>query len=85
MDLAAALQNYGAWGVVAVQFVALGRMASYIKRLHEQQRQSDKDAQAVQREETKAIITAIVETRDSLRAFKEAMEVLARHLKQLDD
>jgi len=80
-DITAILQNYGAWGIVTLQFVVIGRLAAYIKRLHEQQRESDRAVLIAQREETKATITALVETRDALRAFKEAMEVLARQLR----
>jgi len=80
MGIADALQTYGPWAVVTVLLEIIRRLAGYVKKLHEQQRESDRSAMAAQREETKATVTAIVETRDALRAFREAMEVLARKL-----
>ena len=85
MDFASTLQTYGATGGVIICLTVIWRMASYITKLHEQQRAADKAATATQREDTKSTVVALVETRDALRAFKEAMEALARRLEKLED
>ena len=85
MDIADMLQTYGATGGVVICLTIIWRMAAYITSLHEQQREDDKEASEAQRADTKATVAALVETRDALRAFKEAMEALARRLEKLED
>ncbi len=85
MDIADMLQTYGATGGVVICLTIIWRMAAYIASLHEQQREDDKEAAEAQRADTKATVAALVETRDALRAFKEAMEALARRLEKLED
>ena len=83
-DLASILYTYGGWGISAVCFFAIWRMAKHIIETHKQQRADDKAVAEAQREETRATVTALVETRNALAAFKEAMEALARKLESLD-
>ena len=85
MDFATMLQTYGATGGVVICLSVIWRMAAYITKLHEQQRTGDKAAAEAQRSDTKATVAALVETRDALRAFKDAMEALARRLEKLED
>ena len=84
-ELAETLQTYGGWGVAAVCLTIIWRMASYITKLHDQQRTADKETAETQREDTKATVAALIGTRDALRTFKEAMEALARRLEKLED
>jgi hypothetical protein len=83
-DLAAILYTYGGWGISAVCFFAIWRMAKYIIKTHEQQRADDKAVAAAQREETRETITVLVETRNALAAFKGAIEALDRKLEARD-
>lgn len=80
IELANILQTYGPWGIVVLQFVVIRVMAKHIEQLHAQSRQDAITAVSSQKEETKTIVTALVETRDALRAFKDAMEALAQRL-----
>ncbi len=82
MEVAQMLQTYGGWGTTVICLTVIWRMAAYIAKVHEEHRDEGKEAAAVQREETKATVTALVETRDALRAFKEAMVALAEKLKE---
>ena len=79
-DLASVLQTYGGWGISAVCMVAIWRLVAYIGKLHAIDKEESKAAMEAQREETRATVTALVETRNALGAFKEAMEALARKL-----
>ena len=78
MDFGAILQTYGASSGVVICLTVIWRMASYIAKLH-------KETAEAQRSDTKATVAALVETRDAIRAFKEAMEALARRLEKLED
>lgn len=84
-EVADMLQTYGGWGVTAICLGVIWRMASYITKLHDEQRKSDKEAAEAQRADTKATVTALVETRDAMRAFKEAMVSVARRLEKLEE
>lgn len=85
MGIADMLQTYGGWGVASICLGVIWRMASYIAKLHEQQRKSCAACALAAKEETRTTVAALVETRDALRAFKEAMEALARRLEKLED
>jgi hypothetical protein len=61
--LAQTLNDYGPWAVVALETMGIVWLAKYIVRLHEEGR-----------EEGKIVTAALVETRDAMRAFKEAFE-----------
>lgn len=61
--LAQALNDYGAWSVVAIETLAIVWLAKYIVRLHEELR-----------EEGKTQTAALVETKSAMMAFKEAIE-----------
>ena len=80
MGMAEMLQEYGGWGVSAVCLTVIWRMGAYIAKLHENQRKADAAAVEATREDVRVMVTALIETRDTLRAFKEAMEALARKL-----
>lgn len=84
-EIAQTLQTYGGWGVAAVCLAIIWRMGSYIADTHENQRKDDAAATAAAKEDIKTTVEALVETRAALRAFKEAMEVLARRLERLQD
>lgn len=73
-SLASLLQSYGGWGLSAILIIVVWRMAGYIIQLHRESK-----------EETKVYVTALVETRETLRAFKGAMETLDRKLEKADD
>lgn len=81
-ELADVLQTYGGWGVSVVCLFVIRQMAAYVKKLHNQQHVQAKAAAETQREETRATVTAIVETRDALRTTKDAMDALARKLEE---
>lgn len=79
-SLASTLQTYGGWGVAAVCIVAIILMARYIVKLHADDKEESKATIKAQREETRATVTALVETRDAMRSFTEAMNNLATKL-----
>ena len=76
------VKNYGLATMVVLEAIAIVWMARYIVRLHSEQRESDKAANEAQREDTRSTVTAIVETRDALRAFKDAMVALTDKIKE---
>ena len=80
LELAEVLQTYGGWGTTVVCLGIVWRMAVYIRQLHEQQRVGDATAAVAAKEDTRITVAALIETRDALRAFKEAMEALTRRL-----
>ncbi len=80
IEIANLLQTYGGWGISALCIMSIWRMGKYITQLHSDQQKEAKATAEAQREETRAIVTALVETRDALRSFKEAMQALANKL-----
>ena len=82
VTLVETVKNYGLAAMVVMETIAIAWMARYIVRLHSEQRESDKAASEAQREDIKTTVTAIVETRDALRAFKEAMVALTDKIKE---
>jgi hypothetical protein len=79
-DVAEALHTYGGWAVAAACMIVIWKMWTYITRLHAERQAESKAAIEAQREETRATVTALIETREALRAFKGAMETLAHNL-----
>jgi len=79
------LQDYGAWGVVTVQMFAIWRLVRYIAQIH-QQRQGDAiKVMDEQRQETKEMVTAIVEVRNTLGSVREAIDRFNSRLERLED
>ena len=82
-----AVETYGLAAMVVMESVAIVWMWKYIKDLHAQRTKDAKEAAERQRaeaenqrEDMKATVTALVEVRDALRSFKEAMEAVAQKL-----
>lgn len=67
------LDAYGPWGMTAVCLFAIWRMALYIKQLFAEMRQESKES-----------VTALVETREAMIAFRDAMERLVDRVKEID-
>lgn len=79
-ELADILQTYGGWGISALCLIAIWRLVAYIAKLHSDDKEEAKAQLEAQREETRATVTALVETRNALGVFKDAMEALASKL-----
>lgn len=94
--LAEILQVYGSTGWAVICMVVIWHLWRRLNNLQDEQRKADKETADRQREADKAVldqqrqdmqstIAALIETRDAMRAFKEAMETLARRLEKLED
>ncbi len=94
--LAEILQVYGSTGWAVICMVVIWHLWRRLNALQDGQREADKVAAERQREADKAVVdqqrqdmqvnvAALIETRDALRASKEAMETLTRRLEKLED
>lgn len=67
--LADLLHKYGGWGLSAILMIVVWRMASYIMKLHKEQK-----------DDTKELVEALVSTKNTLENFRDTMNALSNRL-----
>jgi len=79
------LETYGGWGLSTVLLATIWRLLRYIAEMH---RQREADAAKVAedlKEETRETVTALVEVKNAMGKFGEAMDRLSKRLEKLED